>query len=238
MHPQNPQHPGQTGAHTDASPTLSLDRVTLGPFETNCYIVRQAPSKPGDPCWIVDAGFDPGPLIERIRELGLKPELLILTHAHVDHIAGVDEVLRAFPGTPVLIHSAEADWLSDPVKNLGLMMGMRITAQGPTRTLAHNEQLRLGGTAWRILHTPGHSPGGITLHCEGAHLAVVGDTLFAGSIGRTDFPGSDLATLETSIRERLYSLPPETTIHPGHGPSTTIAKERLSNPFVRAAGRT
>ena len=237
MQPQDPQQPARAGAHAGTSPGVLLDCVTLGPWQVNCYIVREAIAKPSDPCWIIDASFEPAELIGRVRTLGLQPKALILTHAHVDHIAGVDEVLRAFPGTPVLIHSAEADWLSDPMKNLGLMMGMRITAQGPHDTMDDGQQLRLGETAWRVFHTPGHSPGGITLYCEQARIAVVGDTLFAGSIGRTDFPRSDFATLAQSIRERLYTLAPETVVHPGHGPSTTIARERLSNPFVRDDAR-
>jgi hydroxyacylglutathione hydrolase len=211
---------------------VRLERFALGPFETNCYVVYES-TAPGSPCWVVDASFGPAAMTARIRELGLRPAALILTHAHVDHIAGVDEVLRAFPGTPVWIHQAEADWLQDPLKNLSAGMGERITAHGPDRTLPEGMELRLAESTWRVLHTPGHSPGGITLYHAESGTALVGDALFAGSIGRTDFPGSSFETLERSIREKLYTLPPATRIYPGHGPESTVERERRSNPFVR-----
>jgi hydroxyacylglutathione hydrolase len=214
-----------------------LERFTLGPFETNCYVVTpgtDTDGKQATPCWIIDASFEPDPLIHHIREQGLRPEALILTHAHVDHIAGVAEVVRAFPGLPVLVHEAEMDWLNDPLLNLSATMGMPVTAPGPTRTLKENDVLTLGGDSWRVLHTPGHSPGGITLVHDASGTAIDGDSLFAGSIGRTDFPGSDHRQLEHSIRNKLYTLPGTTRVFPGHGPSTTIGKEKLSNPYVRA----
>jgi glyoxylase-like metal-dependent hydrolase (beta-lactamase superfamily II) len=197
--------------------------------------VCSAEAVKGSPCWIIDPSFGPEPVIEHARERGLRPVAIVLTHAHGDHIAGVDEVLRAFPGPPlpVLLHEAEREWLSDPVKNLSFLGGMPITARGPTGTLAEGRDLELDGMRWRVLHTPGHSPGGITLHHEASKLAIVGDTLFAGSIGRSDFPGSDAEALEASIRRKLYTLPEDTTIYPGHGPPSTIGRERRTNPFVR-----
>jgi glyoxylase-like metal-dependent hydrolase (beta-lactamase superfamily II) len=209
-----------------------IERFTLGPFETNCYLVYDTRG-PQSPCWVVDASFEPAQMVRKVQDLQLRPEALILTHAHVDHIAGVNEVLAAFPGTPVWIHQAEADWLQDPMKNLSSMMGQPITAQPASRTIGAGDLLKLQSSEWTVLHTPGHSPGGITLHCAGAGVALVGDSLFAGSIGRTDFPGSSFPVLERSIREQLYRLPGETRVLPGHGPETTVQRERLSNPFVR-----
>ena len=213
-----------------------LEMATLGPFETNSYLVYPEGGAVGAQCWIVDPSFGPGPLIRRVKELGLKPAAIVLTHAHADHIAGVDEVLRAFPSPPlpVLVHEAEREWLGDAVKNLSLLGGVPVTAKGPTGTMAEGDELEIGGVKWRVLHTPGHSPGGITLHHAGSATAIVGDTLFAGSVGRSDFPGSDPRTLERSIREKLYRLPDETVIYPGHGPASTIGEEKRSNPFVRA----
>lgn len=210
---------------------VNIEGLTLGPFETNSYVVS-VEGRPG--CWIVDPSFDPEPLIERVRELRLTPRAVVLTHAHVDHIAGVNEVLTAFPGTPVLVHEAEARWLSDPMLNLSAMMGMMVTAHGPDGFLREGEDLELEGVRWRLFHTPGHSPGGVTLHHAPGRQAIVGDTLFAGSVGRTDFPGSDPRTLAASIRTKLYTLPDDTTIYPGHGPSSTIGVEKRTNPFVRA----
>lgn len=209
---------------------LTITTFTLGPFETNCYIVTVA----GDPaCWIVDASFEPGPIIETVRERGLQPTALILSHAHVDHIAGVADVVRAFAGLPVWMHEAEREWLNDPLLNLSAMMGQEVTAPGPDRLLRDGDELSLAGSSWQVLHTPGHSPGGITLYQRESGVAIVGDSLFAGSIGRTDFPGSDPAMLERSIRTMLYTLPEVTRVYPGHGASTTIGRERAGNPFVR-----
>jgi len=224
------RYPGRT------QPFPDIAAFTLGPFATNCYVVRPPePPIKGDvrPCWIIDASFEPARMLKHIADAGLRPEALILTHAHVDHIAGVREVLAAHPGLPVMIHEAEKHWLADPVLNLSAAMGTSVTAPPPTRVLSGGEELTLGSTRWRILHTPGHSPGGIALVDEESRTAIVGDTLFAGSVGRTDFPGSDPEVLERSIRERLYTLAEDTRVLPGHGPETTIGREKASNPFVR-----
>jgi glyoxylase-like metal-dependent hydrolase (beta-lactamase superfamily II) len=227
---RQPPHPHEI------RPKCVIEGFPLGPFETNCYLVY-VPGSEGETrgrgCWVVDASFEPGPMIERVRELGLSPRALVLTHAHVDHIAGVDEVLAAFPGTPVAIHSAEREWLSNPALNLSIGMGMPVTAHGPDRLLEDGGELELDGSRWKVLHTPGHSPGGVTLYNDAQRAALVGDALFAGSIGRTDFPGCDHNTLIASIRSKLYTLPEETVIYPGHGPASTIGREKRSNPFVR-----
>lgn len=212
-----------------------IEGFALGLYGTNCYVV----TGPGHaaaserPAWIVDAGLDPQELIASVRGRGLRPELLVLTHAHLDHIAGVGEVRRAFPGIQILVHEAEEAWLNDPLLNLSAMTGEPVTAPGPDRTLREGDVLELGGQAWAVLHTPGHSPGGISLYNAAAGIVIAGDALFAGSIGRTDFPGSDPRTLADSIRRKLYTLPDETIVYPGHGPPTTIGREKRSNPFVR-----
>lgn len=199
--------------------------------QTNCYTVRS-----GDHLWIVDAGFDPAPLIDLVTGTGLTPEAIVLTHAHPDHIAGIPEVLEAFPGTPVWIHRLERNWLTDPTLNLSALMGQPVAVGEANRLLDDDESLTLGDTTWRVRHTPGHSPGSISLSCDQAPVVLAGDALFAGSVGRTDFPGSDPATLAESIRTQLYTLPDETTVFSGHGPSTTIGREKASNPFVPAEG--
>lgn len=213
-----------------SEPTPIIQRFELGPYLTNCYLAT-VPGHAG--CWIIDASFEPGPIIDAVRDQGLHPELLVLTHAHIDHIAGVDEVRSAFADLPVVIHEAERDWLDDPGLNLSALAGMPVTASGLSRTLAHGDELTLGPTTWQVRHTPGHSPGGITLWHEASGQALVGDALFAGSIGRTDFPGSDFDTLARAIRTQLYTLPEQTRVYPGHGDPTTIGREALTNPFVR-----
>ncbi len=226
MRPESSKDAPGTGARPAGA---RVEGVTLGPFDTNCYIVWGA----GRSCWIIDASFEPLELIERVRALGLSPEALILTHAHVDHIAGVNAVLQAFPGLKVFVHAAEKEWLANPILNLSAMMGQHVKARGPDGLIKDGDELTLGGEKWRVLHTPGHSPGGITLSNASAGIAIVGDTLFAGSIGRTDFPGSSHVMLEDSIRTKLYTLPDETKIYPGHGPASTIGREKRSNPFVQ-----
>lgn len=216
-----PQPPG-------AAPTIAA--FELGPFATNTYVVGREGT---DTCWIVDPSFDPAPLLKHLRTHDLRPVGIVLTHAHCDHVAGIPDVLRAYPGLPILLHDAERDWPGDPELNLSLFSGSPISVPGPTASLADGQTLDLAGCPWRILHTPGHSPGGVTLVHDDSRTALVGDTLFAGSIGRTDFPGSSHDQLARSIRERLYGLPDETTILPGHGPASTIGRERRTNPFVR-----
>ncbi len=206
---------------------VQIRSVALGVYQTNCYTVRC-----GDQLWIVDAGFDPEPLIELASESGLKPAAIILTHAHPDHIAGVPAVLERFPATPVFVHEAEARWLTDPDLNLSSLMGQPLSIEPADRLLHDGETLSLNGSTWRVLHTPGHSPGSISLACEDVPVVIAGDALFSGSVGRTDFPNSDPAVLAESIRSKLYTLSEDTTVFPGHGPSTTIGHEKATNPFV------
>lgn len=224
---QGMPQPSKARAATDSR----VEGVSLGPFQTNCYLVS---SPATDDCWIIDASFDPQVLIERIRGAGLRPVRIILTHAHMDHIAGLDDLRKAFGAVPVSIHEAEAGFLAEPELNLSAGYGFPFSTSGPDETLKGGERLTLGEDEWVILHTPGHSPGGLTLWNERTGDAIVGDTLFAGSVGRSDFPTSDEQLLKSSIRDTLYRLPDETVCHPGHGPTTTIGREKRSNPFVRA----
>ena len=215
------------------SPSYRIARFPLGMFQTNCYVVSQA-ATPGR-CWIVDASFEPEAMIEYVKSQGLTPEMLVLTHAHVDHIAGVRELRAAFPSLPIVIHALEEAWLTDPMLNLSGLSGMPVTSPTATSLLGEGQTLRWGGGEWKVLHTPGHSPGSVTLVNDAEGVAFVGDALFNGSIGRTDFPGCSFETLERSIRTKLYALADETTIFPGHGPESTIGRERRMNPFVNDA---
>ncbi len=209
-------------------PELSIRSAALGDYQTNCYTVQS-----GEHLWVIDAGYQPAPLVQLIEEAGIAPEAIVLTHAHSDHIAGINEVLAKYPGTPIWIGSEEEDWLSDPNLNLSAFLGLSVTAPAASRLLNEGDVLTLGETTWNVLHTPGHSPGSKTFVCNQAPVAFVGDALFAGSIGRSDFPGCSHEQLLESIRTKLYTLPDETQVLCGHGPSTTIGQERNHNPFVQ-----
>ncbi len=202
----------------------------LGDWQTNCFVVH---AKAGRDCWIIDAGFEPQPLIDYIQQQQLTPRLIVQTHAHVDHIAGLAALRALWLDTPILIHEAERDFLTDPMLNLSIALADPIVAPPADRLLQHGEELELDGLTFTIRHTPGHSPGGITLYCPAAGVALVGDALFAGSIGRTDFPTSDHQTLMDAIHNQLLTLPDDTHILPGHGPASTIGQERRTNPFLR-----
>lgn len=211
-------------------PRLHIQATPLGPFETNCYVVSESGS---EKCFIVDAGFGASRLAEIVRESELTPVALVLTHAHLDHIGGVRSLRESFPSLPILIHEKESEWLLDPELNLSAAAGMPVTAPPCDRVLHEGDELELPGGPWKVLHTPGHSPGSVTLYSARQATAFVGDALFAGSIGRTDFPGCSFDVLQQSIREKLYTLPLETRCYPGHGPETQIGRERKTNPFVR-----
>ncbi|MCH8053815.1 MAG: MBL fold metallo-hydrolase [Planctomycetes bacterium] len=189
----------------------------------------------GEPCcWVVDPGFAPATdnLLKYLAESNLSPEAVILTHAHADHIAGLSQVLNVHEMLPVYLAKTEWSYLEDPSQNLSTMTGMELRVRAPElRDLAPDQVLELGGTQWQVLDTSGHSPGGRTLYCSQAQTAIVGDALFAGSIGRVDFPHSDGPRLLSNIREKLFTLPGSTRVCSGHGPDTTIEIERRTNPF-------
>lgn len=210
---------------------LAINCFTLGDWRTNCYVLHPG-STPSGKCWIIDAGFSPEPLINYVRQKGLVPEMVLLTHAHIDHIAGLHAIRAAWPRIPILINSSEHNFLADPALNLSIALDEPFEGPDPTGFLEPGTTLRLDGVAFQVRHTPGHSPGGVTLYAPDEKLAFVGDTLFAGSVGRTDFPTSDPSALKHSIQSQLLSMPDPTLILPGHGPSSTIGQERRTNPFL------
>ncbi|MBC7104518.1 MAG: MBL fold metallo-hydrolase, partial [Firmicutes bacterium] len=165
----------------------------------------------------------------RLKARGLKLRYIILTHGHVDHIAALGEVREA-TGAEVLIHAADAEMLTDPTRNLSLFTGRRLRFSPAERLLADGDVVEVGTVCLEVIHTPGHTPGGICLKTD--DVVITGDTLFAGSIGRSDFPGGNHGQLIRSIKERLLCLPGHTRVYPGHGPETTIEEEKRYNPVL------
>jgi hydroxyacylglutathione hydrolase len=201
--------------------------LTNGSFAENCYIVADPDS--GEAA-IVDPGEDARLFLARLGHEGWALRAIWLTHAHVDHVAGV-AALRLQCDAPIFLHPFDRP-LYDRLPLQAAQFGLDATVPPPPdHDLADGGSVSVGEYWFRVVHTPGHSPGGVCLIGHG--VAFVGDTLFAGSIGRTDLPGGDLKALLASIHERLLTLPDETVVYSGHGPATTIGAEKKDNPFVK-----
>ncbi len=214
---------------------MEIERLILGEFETNCYIVRSSPPPGGESatdCLIIDTGLDAEPLLRFLAEYKLDPKCVILTHGHIDHIAGVNALRAKYPSIKVFIHKLDADLLSDDAGNLSFMTGRSFSTRAPEVQLEEGDTVDQAGIKLDVIHTPGHTPGGICLYAENEGVVFVGDTLFAGSIGRTDFPNGSMTKLVNGIKEKLLVLPDQTKVYPGHGPPTTIANEKSGNPFL------
>ena len=210
---------------------MIIDTLVLGDFLTNCYILRN--SQHANDCIIIDPGLQPQPLLDFLQNNNLKPLAVILTHGHIDHVAGLSDLKQNFPEIKVHIHKLDAEILADPNANLSLLADASLTAQPPDNLISDNDIIDIAGINLTVLHTPGHTPGGISLYSKEDELVFTGDALFAGSIGRTDFPSGDTDLLLKSIKQKLLTLPEDTDVYPGHGPKTSIKKEKINNPFLK-----
>jgi hydroxyacylglutathione hydrolase len=200
-------------------------KLELGPFATNCFIVGAESGREG---MIIDPADEARVILSTVKELGLDIKYIVLTHGHMDHIGALKEVKEA-TGAEVAVHSDDADSLQD--QSLGALFGLAYpTPSPPDRLLEEGDSLDVGDLHFSVLHTPGHTPGGICLLGHG--VVFSGDTLFNYGIGRTDFPGGSYSQIMDSIRNKLMVLPDDTTIYPGHGPDSTIGTERQGNPFL------
>ena len=202
--------------------------LTVGDLATNCYVVGCAKTLEGI---VIDPGGDADRILAEVRSLNLRVSLVVDTHGHFDHTLA-NGMVKSATGARLAIHQADADMLTNPLKSFAFWAGSLKPGVAADVLLKDGDTVRFGQEALTVLHTPGHSPGSISL--AGTGLVFAGDALFQGSIGRTDFPGGSMDLLLRSIRTRLLTLPDATVVYTGHGPATTIGEERRFNPFLVA----
>lgn len=203
---------------------VEIKTYVMGQGGTNCYII----SNESKDCVVVDCDGDISAMARYLDRNGLKPEYIILTHGHDDHIGSVEELAEKY-GSKIAAGRLETDMLANPELNLSSFIGGRPVSIKPDTLLDDGERFNAGGLEFKVMHTPGHTQGGICLIIE--DKLISGDTLFAGSCGRTDFPGGDWGQMTKSLK-RLAALEGDYTVYPGHGPATTLAQERRMNPYM------
>lgn len=206
--------------------------LPVGGLETNCYVVAERAS---GAALCIDPGADAAGIARRAQRENMTVQGIALTHGHGDHIGAVARLRKEW-NVPVYIHTADAAMLTSAARNLSVLLGAHIVTDAADATLEDDATLTFGGTSVRVLHTPGHTPGGVCYFIDAATppLLFSGDTLFRREVGRCDLAGGSWPTLQRAIREKLYVLPGATRVFPGHGPATTIAEEMRENPHVRA----
>jgi len=217
---------------------MTVYTLVVGDIESCCYILAAPDQREAI---VIDPGDDGDVILAELARARVAPSLIINTHGHADHIAANAALKEAFPKATLCVHEADALMLVKPVKNLSVFFGASVKSPEPDRLLAHGQRLAVGSLALEVRHIPGHTAGGVALyhapHESGDGALFSGDTLFAGGIGRFDFPGGDEALLLRGIGEQILSLPDETIIYPGHGPATTVGEEKRSNPFLQSPAK-
>ncbi len=206
---------------------MKIEKFVLGSFGTNCYLIINEESKE---IIIVDPAICPDYLVSHVKSNGYLPKAIFITHGHFDHVMGIDGWVQEFD-VPVFLHEDEKRIIEDASLNLSAVFGPSY-AYADTKCLKDNEVIEVAGFQFRVIHTPGHTCGGCCYYCETEQILMSGDTLFCQSVGRSDFPTGSMTTLVRSIKERLFCLPDEVTVYPGHEEQTSIADEKMYNPFI------
>jgi hydroxyacylglutathione hydrolase len=207
---------------------MILEGLALGPYQSNCYIIGSEKTRR---CIVLDPGDEGEAILEALKQAKLTVALIVISHGHIDHVSALKTVKEG-TGAPFAIHEAEKATFASVLKRISGQIGVD-SAEAllkPDRLLKEGDSVDVDDLHFTVIHTPGHTPGGLCLLGHG--VVFTGDTLFYYGIGRTDFPGGSTATLMKSLREKLMALPDETVVYPGHGPSTTMGKERRGNPFL------
>lgn len=207
---------------------MFIETLVVGPLQANCYIVGDETAAEA---LVIDPGGDAEEILEAIAKLGATVKTIVNTHGHVDHILANRRIKEA-TNAPIAIHSADGGMLTNPLAAFSFLLGVLKPSPPANMMLNEGDVLDVGDVHLRVIHTPGHSRGSICLYEENKGVVFTGDTLFQGGIGRTDFPGGSYQTLVDSVRTKLLTLPDETVVYPGHGPTTTIGQERRYNPFL------
>jgi glyoxylase-like metal-dependent hydrolase (beta-lactamase superfamily II) len=209
---------------------VQVRSVLSMPFAENTYVAWLSGRSD---CIVIDPGLEPEAILDCLAEEKLTVAAILNTHGHADHIAGNEAMKRAFPAAPLIIGKGDEIMLSDPVANLSAVFGEPLTSPPAERTVKEGDVLELAGLTLEVREIPGHSPGHVIFLWRGEPCLVFGgDVLFSGSIGRFDFPGGDGRLLVSGIRSKLLTLAGDTIVYPGHGPVTTIAEEKATNPYV------
>jgi len=210
---------------------LQIDTVVSVAFEENCYIVRRDGSHA---CLLIDPGLEPDEIIQFVEREGLTPKAILNTHGHSDHIGGNAAMKRRWPSCPLVIGAGEVDKLTEPTKNLSAMFGVPLRSPAADQTVGEGDRFAAADIELGVREIPGHSSGHVVYiwEPEAAKVVFCGDVIFAGSIGRTDFPDGNFEQLTSGIHQKLFTLADETVLLSGHGPPTTVGREKRSNPFV------
>jgi glyoxylase-like metal-dependent hydrolase (beta-lactamase superfamily II) len=209
---------------------LRLHTIVSEPFAENSYVIGLTDRKD---TLVIDPGFDPESILQYLQDEGLMVAAILNTHGHVDHIAGNRAMKQAFPGAPLVIGGGDAAMLTDAFLNFSAHYGMPVTSPAADRTVGEGDRVEWAGLPLEVFEIPGHSPGHVVFLWRSSPFVVFGgDVLFRGSVGRTDLPGGSFDQLRHGIESKLWPLPDDTVVYPGHGPVTTIGHEKQTNPFV------